>query len=244
MKLKKIYQILDTISPFMLQEKWDNSGLQLGDLEAEIKNIYLCIDIDAELIDSLPPHSLIITHHPLIFGKLTSLEYNHYPAKLLVKMIKKDIAHIAMHTNFDKTHLNNYVARNVLGVDVECEEFICYFEKEMYFDEALEWVSKAFGLACPRYVKAKDTIKRIALTTGSGGSLIDEVEADLFLTGDLKYHEAMKAQEMGLSIIDIGHYESERYFAQALAEQLKKEPIQAIIATIKNPLKVKDERIY
>ncbi len=244
MKLKHIYEILDEISPFALQEKWDNSGLQVGDWEREVERIYIGIDLDSALIDTIPPGSLIITHHPLIFGKLTSIEYGSYPAKLLVQLIKKDIAHIAMHTNFDKTHLNSYVAQEVLGVECEGEEFICYFDKEFTFQEALAWVRERFGLTCPRYVPTSKKIERVALTTGSGGSLLDMVEADLFLTGDLKYHDAMKAKELGIGVIDIGHFESERYFGNALQEQLKKRDIQAIIATIKNPLKVMDERVH
>ncbi len=237
MRLKEIYTLLDRISPFELQESWDNSGLQVGDWEQEIENIYLCIDVDEELIDSLPPRSLLVTHHPLIFGKLRSIEYHGYPSKLLVPMIKKDIAHIAMHTNFDKTHLGRYVAKNVLGVEPKCEEFVCYFEKEGSFEELLEWAKERFGLVCPRYVPTTKQIKRVAMVTGSGGSLMDRIDADLFLTGDLKYHDAMKAKVLGLGVIDIGHFESERFFSDALQEQLKKESIKAIIATIKNPLK-------
>ena len=237
MRLKEIYSLLDRISPFELQESWDNSGLQVGNWEQEIENIYLCIDVDEELVDSLPPRSLLVTHHPLIFSKLRSIEYSSYPSKLLVSMIKKDIAHIAMHTNFDKTHLGVYVARNVLGVEPKCEEFVCYFEKEGSFEELLEWVRERFGLVCPRYVPTSRKIKKVAMVTGSGGSLMDRIEADLFLTGDLKYHDAMKAKVLGLGVIDIGHFESERHFSEALQEQLKKESIKAIIAAIKNPLK-------
>ena len=244
MRVKEILSLLDEISPFSLQESWDNSGLQVGDLNQEIENIYLCIDLDFDLIASIPPNSLLITHHPLIFGKLTCIEYNSYPAKLLVELIKKDIALIAMHTNFDKTHLNAYVARHVLGMEPECEEFICYFAKSIDFDEALRWVSKAFGLVAPRYVRAKEQIDRIALTTGSGGGLLDLVKADLFLTGDLKYHDAMKAKMLGINVIDIGHFESERYFADVLETQLQRRGIKAIIASIKNPLEVSNERVY
>ncbi len=244
MRVKEILSLLDEISPFSLQESWDNSGLQVGDLYQKIENVYLCIDLDLELIASLPPKSLLITHHPLIFGKLASIEYNSYPAKLLVELIKKDITLIAMHTNFDKTHLNAYVAKHVLGVEPECEEFICYFEKNMDFDKAFHWVREAFGLVAPRYVRAKKQIERIALTTGSGGGLLDLVKADLFLTGDLKYHDAMKAKMMGINVIDIGHFESERYFADALDTQLQRRGIKAIIASIKNPLEVSNERVY
>ena len=239
MKLFEIVQALDRISPFELQEKWDNSGLQVGDLHQEIEKVYVCIDVDEELVESLPQNSLLITHHPLIFSPLKSLEANSYPAKLLFKLIQKRVAMVAMHTNFDKTHLNAYVATKILGAkEVECEEFICYFEKGCTFEEALAWVSESLGLECLRYVPCQK-VERVALTTGSGGSLMDVVKADLFLTGDLKYHDAMKAKNLGLGVIDIGHFESERYFAEVMAEQLKKNEIEAIIAQIKNPLHYK-----
>ena len=209
----------------------------MGSFDQTIDAVYCCIDLDEELIDSLPKNSLLITHHPLIFGKLTCIDYDRYPGKLIKKLVQKEIAVVAMHTNFDKTHLNSYVARNVLQVEPVCEEFICVFEKEGSFEEILEWVEERFGLQCPKYVKAKERIKKIALTTGSGGGLIDSVKADLFLTGDIKYHDAMKAYTLGLSMIDIGHFESERYFGECLADELKKAQIKAIIASIKNPLK-------
>ncbi len=237
MRLREIYKILDKISPFELQESWDNSGLQVGRWDQKIDQIYLCIDVDEELIETLPEGSLLITHHPLIFSKLKRVDYDAYPDRLLVGLIKKDIAYIALHTNFDKTHLGYYVAKQVLGVEPECEDFICTFEKEGYFEEILAWVKERFALKCPRYVPTDKKIEKIAMVTGSGGSLIDQIKTDLFLTGDLKYHDAMKAKVLGLGVIDIGHYESERFFAEAMDEQLKKEGIKAIIASIKNPLK-------
>jgi putative NIF3 family GTP cyclohydrolase 1 type 2 len=64
---------------------------------------------------------------------------------------------------------------------------------------------------------------------------MDEVEADCFLTGDIKYHDAMKAISENLMMVDIGHYESERFFAEILRNELKGLDILAIIANSKNP---------
>ena len=61
------------------------------------------------------------------------------------------------------------------------------------------------------------------------------VDADCFLTGDIKYHDAMKALSEGLMMVDIGHYESENFFAQILYDELKVLPLLAIIANSKNP---------
>ena len=80
MKLSEVYTLLDTLSPFELQESWDNSGLIVGDFTQEIKTVVLSIDLDEELIKSLDEGTLIVTHHPLIFGGLKQLQFNQYPA--------------------------------------------------------------------------------------------------------------------------------------------------------------------
>ena len=118
MKLFDIYKFLDNLSPFELQESWDNSGLLVGEDNQDISKIALSIDVDEELIDSLEENTLLITHHPIIFGGLKQLQFNKYPANLIQKMIQKNISNIAMHTNFDKTHLNDYVATEVLGYEI------------------------------------------------------------------------------------------------------------------------------
>jgi len=66
MKLKEIYKFLDEISPFELQEEWDNSGINIG-ISDDIKKIYVSLDIDDNVIEQIEPNSLLITHHPLIF---------------------------------------------------------------------------------------------------------------------------------------------------------------------------------
>ena len=222
MKVKEIYNILNEISPFSLQEEWDNSGLNVGDFESEFKKIYVSLDLDEKLLDEVEENSLIITHHPLIFKSIKKVIPNRFSTKLLIKMIQKNISHIAMHTNFDKTHLNEYFAKEVLGFDGISEDFIFYAEVDMSFDELVNYVKEKMNLNTLRVVKAKDKIKRVAITTGAGMSLLDLIKADCFLTGDIKYHEAMDSIVRGISLIDITHYESEKYFVDCLCEAIKK----------------------
>ncbi|EAH7569114.1 Nif3-like dinuclear metal center hexameric protein, partial [Campylobacter jejuni] len=66
MKLSEIYNFLDQLSPFDIQESWDNSGILLGDRDSEISTVYLSLDIDENIIKEASENSLIITHHPLI----------------------------------------------------------------------------------------------------------------------------------------------------------------------------------
>ena len=236
MKIKHIMDILDEISPFDLQEKWDNSGLIVGDLDKNIEKIVLSIDVDEKLIDSVDEDTLLVTHHPLIFSGLKQLDYTKYPTNLLHKMITKNISNIAMHTNFDKTDLNNYVATEVLGYKiVHNEDFVVYFDLNEDFDDFVKKVSKSFNLSQTKVVKTKQHIKRVALTTGSGASLINSINADCFLTGDIKYHDAMEAKSLNLSLIDIGHYESEHFFAKIMQNHLKNLGLEVIISSSENP---------
>lgn len=115
--LGEVYEILDSISPFSLQESWDNSGINLGHSSQKITQIFLALEADLQIAQNLPPNSLLITHHPIIFSPLKSFDPTDYPAKILQILIQKNCALIAMHTNFDKTHLNEYFAKEILGFD-------------------------------------------------------------------------------------------------------------------------------
>ena len=226
MKIGEIYKILDEISPFASQEEWDNSGLLVGSFEASTERVYLSLDVDDELLDEAQPNSLIITHHPLIFKGLKSLNLDKYPSSLIAKMMAKNLSLIAMHTNYDLSHLNEYVLSEILGfTPKERDGFL------LYADVNLSHLRVCKG----RKFDHNAPIKRLAFCTGSGGDLIDIVKADVFLTGDLKYHQAMSAVQNNLTILDIGHFESERYFGESLAKYLQILPIPTIISNSKNP---------
>ena len=239
MRLGEIYDFLDALSPFATQAPWDNSGLLVGTKDDDVAQIYLSLDIDSTLLETVEANSLIITHHPLIFKGLKQLDFSRYPSNLIQKMVQKKISLIAMHTHFDLSHLNRYVAEK-LGFTVSMsKDYVAYFEVNMDFDALIMRLKTSLDVDMLRVVRAKKWIKTCALTTGSGGDLLDEIDADCFLTGDLKYHQALGAKENNLSLIDIGHFESERYFAECLALYLKKLPLKAIISNSKNPFEYK-----
>ncbi|MCF6173030.1 MAG: Nif3-like dinuclear metal center hexameric protein [Campylobacteraceae bacterium] len=240
MQVREIYDILDELSPFSLQSEWDNSGLLIGDFDLSVDYIYLSLDIDSELVDRLEENSLIITHHPLIFKGLKNINYSKYPANIIQKMIEKNISLISMHTNFDQTHLNKFVAQDILGYEVKsCDEFICYFRVDSSLDSLCLNIKSKLGMKNLRISSSHKDIKDCAITTGSGGDLIDEIQADCFLSGDFKYHQALEAKENGLTLIDIGHFESERFFGDCLAQYLKNLPLKVIMSNSKNPFEYK-----
>jgi len=236
MKLKKIVDILDELSPFELQDDWDNSGLIVGSLYEEIDKIYVGLDVDSELIEKIDEKSALIVHHPIIFKGLKQIDFSKFPSNLIKRAIEKKISIIAMHTNYDKTHLNRYVLSEVLGFEIKnCEGYLCYFDVNMPFLDFSQMISKNLNLPMLKTVDSNEYIKTAALCTGSGASLIGQLDADCLLTGDIKYHEALEAKENGISLIEIGHFESEVHFGASIKRELQNYGLSAIIANSKNP---------
>lgn len=236
MKIAEIYQILDEIAPFEAQESWDNSGLLLGNMDDEFDKIYASIDLDSNLIQKIEKNSLVITHHPLIFKGLKSLNPSVYPSNLIYEIIKKDIKLISMHTNFDKFVLNKFVADEILGYQItEIRDFLVFFEVNKSFDEFAKEIKQKLKISNLRAVKAGEFIKIATLCTGSGADLLGSFKSDCFLTGDIKYHSALESLENKISLIDINHFESEAYFGQSLAKNLQKYNLNIIITNSINP---------
>lgn len=236
MKISEIYAILDSIAPFENQETWDNSGLIIGSMNSEFDQVVLSLDLDTNIVNNAKEKTLFITHHPLIFKGLKRLELSKFPSNLINIMLKKDISLISMHTNFDLHVLNKYVLSEVLGYrDFTEDGFILKFDVNKSFEEFANEIKTKLKISNLRVVKSNEFIKTAAFCTGSGADLIGDFEADCFLSGDFKYHTALECYENSLSLIDIGHFESERYFGDSLAAYLQKNGVFATITNSINP---------
>jgi putative NIF3 family GTP cyclohydrolase 1 type 2 len=149
---------------------------------------------------------------------------------------KKDIAIVSMHTNYDISHLNRYVLEEVLGYEVlKRDGYLLYFEVDRSFNTFARELAYKLNIDNLRVVKKTDWVDIAAITTGSGSELMNGVDVDCFITGDIKYHSAKEAFENSLSLIDIQHYESEIFFAQSLQRELENYGLFGIIANSKNP---------
>ncbi|MDU7692895.1 MAG: Nif3-like dinuclear metal center hexameric protein [Helicobacter sp.] len=245
MNLGNILDLLNRISPFNLQESWDNSGLQIGSRDFKLTNIYTTLELSSKVIENVAPNSLIISHHPLFFKAIKCLDFSNYPANLARQLMEKNCAQIATHTNFDKTHLNAKVAQ-ILGLEITFQEDFIIFasiQKTPILDIAKS-IAKKLELDLIKLTKANDFVENIALVCGSGCSLMPQIheiiksqnlQNTLFLTGDVKYHDAMNALSLNISIMDILHFQSERIFAQLMSDILSNHGYKAIICNSQNP---------
>jgi len=103
MNVKEIITALEEFAPPQLQEDYDNTGLNIGNPNAEITGILLCIDITEDVVDEAIDNkcNMIVSHHPLIFGKLKKITGSDYVERCIIKAIKNDISIYCGHTSFD-----------------------------------------------------------------------------------------------------------------------------------------------
>lgn len=103
LKIKEIVAQIEGIAPLALQESWDNSGLIVGNAEAEIQGALISLDVTEEVVEDAIKggEQLIIAHHPLVFSGLKKINGKTDVERAVIKAIKNDIAIYAAHTNID-----------------------------------------------------------------------------------------------------------------------------------------------
>ncbi|WP_308578228.1 Nif3-like dinuclear metal center hexameric protein [uncultured Parvimonas sp.] len=237
-KIKDLIELLDGEYSFDLQEYWDNSGFQIGNLEDELTGILLAMDISVNSINYAIENNIncILTHHPLFFEKIKNLEAKSGSYKKLELLIKNSINVISIHTPLDlhqngiskfladKCFLNNQeifinyknsAGYGIVGI-IENQKFIDYISKlKNNFENPIIY----FG-------DIDKHISKIAVLGGSGAFSIKDAinkNIDLLISADFKYHDIQFALENNLNIIDLGHYESEIFGLFSLKNFLMKE---------------------
>ncbi len=252
-KIKDIIGIMEEFAPKTLKEDFDNVGLMVGDKNKEVKKILLALDCTLDVIQEAKEKNveLIITHHPLIFRKPSSITTDTLIGKKIIELIKNDISLYSSHTNLDsaenglnETIVNllgystnelievNKMARNDnegLGRIVRLEDFI-------KLEDLIEDIKEKLNVKSLKVVKGCEKVKNIAIINGSGSDFFEKAYkkgADCIITGDTTYHYASDYKELGVSIIDTGHFSSEWIVFLQVINKLtdKLQDIEILIST-------------
>lgn len=239
MQLREIIERLDEYCPFKWQEDFDNSGFQFGSLNAEIEKVLMVLDITEEAIDEAIKRKsdLILSHHPFFFSGLKSINIDDYKGRIIKRLYENNINVVSIHTNWDM-HPEGVSFNLAKEVGMSKNEIlfpmVCGYGygikgeiEEMSFKGFRESVIERLNLPNIRYFYGDDDliIKKIGVMGGAGASFIERASCssiDLFLTGDFDYHDGQRAKELNLPVIDIGHYNSEKYWYKNLKEFLEK----------------------
>ncbi len=230
---------LEHVAPGRLAEDWDNVGLQVGHPEWPAGRVLVALDptptVVAEAIrDGI---QVIVTHHPLIFRPLRNLNLSTVTGALIQRLIEARVAVITAHTNLDSVPggVNDVlVDRLDLQAVTVLQPFaddaraglgrVGHLPQPVVFETLVRDVKTRLGLSQIRYAgQPQKDVQRVAVCSGSGGSLVNlflASEADVYVTGDVRYHDARDIEAHGRGVIDIGHFESEAVIIQHLAQRL------------------------
>ena len=239
-------------APPELAEKWDNVGLLVGDRDNECKKILFALDAIDEVIDEAIEQraDMIITHHPIIFKGINGVNTNTALGRRIIKLIKNDIAVYCAHTSLDIAQggTNDILAqtlglKNIEGLIPEENGYlgrIGMLENEMKLGEFTNFVIQALKMPAANVTGNADRIiKKAGLCTGSGADRDFMLAAkmagcDVYITGDVKYHDAQFAEDIDLCLIDATHYYTESiampYVCSFVAKQTG---IECVVTNIK-----------
>ena len=227
MKISEITAVIEQFAPLAWQESYDNSGLIVGRPDDEVHRALLAVDVTEEVMDEAEREGcdLIITHHPIIFHALKRFNSASAVERCVERAIRRGIALYACHTNLDSAPdgMSHRLAERLGLVRIELLQPSAKGEGVGFgvvgeLPEAvatLDWlhqVRRQLQIGTIRHSDiATPTVRRVALCTGAGASLIGDARragAQLYLTADLKYND-FTAADGALTVADIGHFESE-----------------------------------
>lgn len=222
MTVKKLYDKLTERIPEELRCDWDNDGIMCAsDLSAEVNNILITLDVTEEIVDYAISRNfdLIISHHPLIFRPVASLTGENHVSRKLIKLISNNVAVFSFHTRADKVRggVNDLLAKaiglnNAVPFGEDCLGRIGELPEERELDMFAEDVKMQLGADCVRTADAYNPVKRVAVVGGDGKDYVaDAVKAgaDTYLSGRLSYNVMEEAADMGINLIEAGHYFTE-----------------------------------
>ena len=250
--INDVYSYLCELAPLENQMSFDNAGFQLGHGSNEVHRALLALDVTDAVVREAGElgAELIISHHPLIFSGIRKLSYDSSEDRAVMKLVSNGISVYSCHTPFDKVRggNNDIIAerlglssvKNLRGDDVVSPSKMAEnrdeadigrtgrFRKPLTYMQAIELAANQLNMSIRQLRACGDLnteITSVGICTGAGADMAEmavDAGCQLFITGDVKYHEAQAAAARGICLLDAGHYGTEKFFAQAMRELLEK----------------------
>ena len=225
MLLHDVLAALETITPLRYAESWDNVGLLTGDPAAAIERVMLTIDLTHAVLDEAVERraGLVIAYHPALFEAIKRVRHD----SVLYRAIRADIAVWSPHTALDVAPGGtNDMLADALGL-TEREPLrllasadgggigrIGVLPTASTRAELIKHLKRELGVEAVLVAGPLDgVLTRAAVCAGAGRGLLDDAikqKANLFLTGELPHHDALKAAAAGMTLVCVLHSNSER----------------------------------
>lgn len=237
--VQDIFAFLNTIAPDYMKESWDNVGLNCGHRDKEVKTVLVALDPFAHVCQEAAEvgADLLVTHHALLWnpGFITD---ETQQGKNVLFLIEHGIACINAHTNLDLAPggVNDTLARvlglsevNVIspvGTGASGREYGLLRQGVVELqplERFLHHVKDTLGCEGLRYVDGGKPVYRVCVGGGSCGSELMEAYragCDTFVTADVKYNQFWDARNLGINLIDAGHFYTENPVCAVLAAKI------------------------
>lgn len=220
--------LVDEIAPFALMEEWDNVGLLAGHPDWPVERAMVALDLTRGALNEAVEKKaqLIVTHHPILFHARKNLREDDAEGALLASLVRAGIALIAAHTNYDNAPggMNDVLAA---GLGLNAVEVLPHGLRAGFYSgtpESLYALAMERLGGTPRLYRGGVTVRKVAVCGGAGGEFWPDAlgaGCDALLTGEVRYHQALAATEAGLTLIEAGHYQTERVMVKALRNSLQ-----------------------
>ena len=254
-RVKDVIQAVETLAPPELAEAWDNVGLQAGSRNWPVERVWVALDPLPHVVEAACRANidLLITHHPLIFKPLASVDCGTGTGMIIEAALGNHMAIFAAHTNLDAVAhgVNDVLAQRIglrnVGVFMPAKD--CS-RAENGSGDRRQGRASVQGLGRTGDLPVKMTlatlageakacigakavtiagdpelgVEKVALCSGSGSSLLGQFlasDAQAYISGDLRYHDAREVEMAGKGLIDIGHFASEHLIVEVLADRLR-----------------------
>lgn len=233
MNFYELYKELDRLFPKELSCEWDNDGIMCADFfERPVKNVLIALDVTNETVDYAIKNGFdtVISHHPLVFKAQKALTPDNYTQRKLIKLVKHGIGVMSFHTRLDAADggVNDTLAK-LLGfsrIEKSPNEpigRIGELESECEISEFAKNVKTLLGAPYINYVGER-AVKRVYIAGGDGKDFISDAVicgADTLLTGNASYNSLLDADDMGLNVIEAGHFFTENPVCTTLENLIK-----------------------
>jgi dinuclear metal center YbgI/SA1388 family protein len=235
--VENVTEFLGRIAPLRLAEDWDNVGLLVGRPEAEVRRVMTCLTISPNVVDEAIKQQadLIVAHHPMPFHPLKRLTPQTPTGRMLLDLIAAGIAVYSAHTAFDSAAngINQRLARGldlrgvfplIFGEDGLGAGRTGWLEEAQTLAEVAESVKEFLDIESVQVVgDGAMSVRSMAIACGAAGGFIEqarEAHCDAMLLGETSYHTYLEAEAYGIGLILPGHFASERFGMECLADTL------------------------
>lgn len=239
MKLELITQFLEELAPLKLAESWDNVGLLWGDAGRDVTTVMTCLTLTPEVAQEAVERDvdLIVTHHPILFRPIQKLTTQTDEGAMLLLLASRQIAVYSAHTAFDSAEsgINSQWCELLELQQVSplrpCDDSAeigsgraGLLSSPVSLGELIDRLKEISGQTALQHVGSRDErISKVAVACGSAAEFMHEAKqqgCDVLVTGEARFHACLEAKQLGLCLILLGHYASERFACEKLAEVL------------------------